>query len=128
MTTKKEKIVVVSGEFDSISLEELNFLKKCRKKGDWLIVGLHSDNFLELCRGGFTLNFHRRKQILESIRYISEIFEFDDSDGTVCSLLKLVKICYPNSELLYISNEDMHNMPETKIRGITFEVIKLGDF
>jgi glycerol-3-phosphate cytidylyltransferase-like family protein len=128
MTTKKEKIVVVSGEFDSISLEELNFLKKCRKKGDWLIVGLHSDNFLELCRGGFTLNFHRRKQILESIRYISEIFEFDDSDGTVCNLLKLVKICYPNSELLYISNEDMHNMPETKIRGITFEVIKLGDF
>jgi glycerol-3-phosphate cytidylyltransferase-like family protein len=126
MTIKKEKIVVISGEFDSISLEELNFLKLCRQKGDWLIVGLHSDNFLELCRGGFTLNFHRRKQILESIKYISEIFQFDDSDGTVCNLLKLVKICYPNSEVHYISNEDMHNMPETKISGITFEVIKLG--
>lgn len=126
MTIKKEKIVVVSGEFDSITLEELDFLKTCRKKGDWLIVGLHSDNFLDLCRGGFTLNFRQRKQILESIKYISEIFQFDDSDGTVCRLLKLVKICYPNSEIIYVSDEDMHNMPETKIAGITFEVIKLG--
>jgi glycerol-3-phosphate cytidylyltransferase-like family protein len=126
MTIKKEKIVVISGEFDSMSLDELNFLKLCRQKGDWLVVGLHSDEFLEYCRGGYTMNFQSRKQILESIRYVSEIFQFDDSDGTVCNLLKLVKICYPNSELLYISNEDMHNMPEKKITGITFEVIKLG--
>lgn len=127
MTVKKEKIVVISGEFDSITLEELLFLKKCRQKGDWLIVGLHSDLFLELCRGGYTLNFHYRKQIIESIKYVNEIFRFDDSDGTVCNLLKLVKFCYPNSEIIYISDEDMHNMPETKIPGITFEVIKIGD-
>jgi hypothetical protein len=38
--------------------------------------------------------------------------------------LKLVKICYPHSDITYISDEDMHNMPETKIRGITFETMK----
>jgi len=55
------------------------------------------------------------------------VFTFDDTDGTVCQLLKLVKICYPNAEYTFVSQEDMHNMPESKIRGITFETMKIGD-
>ena len=57
-------------------------------------------------------------------RSVDEVFTFNDSDGTVCQLLKLVKICYPHADITYVSNEDMDNMPEKKIRGITFETLK----
>ena len=118
--SKKDRIVVTSGEFDPITLKDINFLKYCRSQGDWLIIGIHSDWFLNYARGGLNLRYEERKEILSNIRDVDEIFTFNDQDGTVCQLLKLVKICYPNSDIIYISEDDMHNMPETKIRGITF--------
>jgi hypothetical protein len=75
-------------------------------------------------QGGFVQNYDTRREIMKHLDCVDEIFSFDDSDGTVCQLLKLVKICYPHSDITYISQEDMFNMPETKIRGITFETMK----
>jgi hypothetical protein len=75
-------------------------------------------------QGGYLQDFETRSQIVKSLKYVDEIFTFNDTDGTVCQLLKLIKICYPNSEITYVSQEDMHNMPETRIRGITFETMK----
>jgi glycerol-3-phosphate cytidylyltransferase-like family protein len=120
----RDKIIVVCGEFDPLSYEELSFLKRCNAKGDWLIVGVHTDWWMLYARGGFMQNYDTRREIIKSLKCVDEIFSFDDSDGTVCLLLKLVKICYPNAEITYISQEDMDNMPEKKIRGINFEVMK----
>jgi glycerol-3-phosphate cytidylyltransferase-like family protein len=74
--------------------------------------------------GGCVQNYETRREIIKSLKYVDEVFTFNDSDGTVCQLLKLVKICYPYTDITYISQEDMHNMPETKIKGITFETMK----
>jgi glycerol-3-phosphate cytidylyltransferase-like family protein len=74
--------------------------------------------------GGFVQTYETRREIIKSLKYVDEVFTFNDSDGTVCQLLKIIKICYPNADITYISQEDMHNMPETKIRGITFETMK----
>lgn len=120
----KEKIIIVSGEFDPLDRENLRFLKKCKNRGDWLVVGLHSDWWMMYSCGGFVQNHETRREILSSIKFVDEIFSFNDTDGTVCQLLKIVKICYPHSNITYVSNVDMHNMPETKIKGITFEVMK----
>ena len=60
---------------------------------------------------------------IENLKCLDEVFRFLDGDGTVCNLLKIVKFCYPLSEITYISDIDMHNMPETKIKGINFEVL-----
>ena len=125
--TKKEKIIVVCGEFDPLTLEDIRLLKKAREKGDWLIAGVHSDQFMDLCRGGHVMNFGERKEIIESIKYVNEVFQFNDLDGTCCQLLRLIKFCYPMANIHFVSIEDMHNMPETKISGITFEVIKQGE-
>ena len=121
---EKEKIIVTCGTFDPLSIEELKLLRKCKDKGDWLIVGIHSDWWMMWSEGGFVHNYESRREIVKSIKYVDEIFTFNDSDGTVCQLLKLVKICYPHADITYITNEDMHNMPETKIKGINFEKLK----
>lgn len=121
---KKDKIIITSGTFDPLSLEELNYLKKCRSKGDWLAVGIHSDWWMMWAEGGFVQSYDTRREIVKNLNCVDEIFSFNDSDGTVCQLLKIIKICYPHAEIVYVSPEDMHNMPETKIRGITFETMK----
>ena len=120
----KDKIIIISGCFDPLSNDELLFLKKCHHRGDWLIVGVHSDWWMLYSQGGFVQNYDTRREIIKSLKYVDEVFSFNDSDGTVCQLLKLVKICYPYTDITYISQEDMHNMPETKIKGITFETMK----
>ena len=74
--------------------------------------------------GGYVQDYETRREIIRSLKYVDEVFSFNDSDGTVCQLLKLVKICYPHTEIIYISQEDMFNMPETKIKGIVFETMK----
>ena len=124
MMTKKEKIIVTCGLFDPLTIEELRFLKKCRSKGDWLIVGVHTDWWMAWSEGGFVQNYQSRREIINNIKCVDEVMSFNDSDGTVCQLLKIVKICYPHADITYISEEDMHNMPETKIKGITFETLK----
>jgi glycerol-3-phosphate cytidylyltransferase-like family protein len=121
---KPEKIIVTSGEFDPLSHEEIKFLKKCRKKGDWLIVGIHSDWWMLYARGGFMQNYETRREILSNIRCVDEILTFNDSDGTVIQLLKIVKIVYPDANITYVSQEDMQDMPEMKIKGIKFETLK----
>ena len=120
----KERIIVVTGEFDPLQSNELHFLQRCKRKGNWLVVGVHSDWWMVYARGGFIHNYQTRREIIQNVRCVDEVFTFNDSDGTVCQLLKIVKICYPNSDITYVSNMDMYNMPETKIRGITFETLK----
>jgi cytidyltransferase-like protein len=120
----KEKIIVTSGDFDPLTINSLHFLKNCRKKGDWLIVGVHSDINVFLRKNLLFSTYDSRAEILQNINCVDEVLKFNDSDGTVCNLLKLVKVCYPQSDITYISDRDMHNTPETKIRGITFEVLK----
>ena len=120
----KERIIVTTGEFDPLSQDELKYLQKCHMKGHWLIVGIHSDWWMMYARGGFMQNYETRREIVKSLKYVDEIFSFNDSDGTVCQLLKLVKICYPHAEIIYVSPEDMKDMPESKIKGIKFETMR----
>jgi cytidyltransferase-like protein len=122
----RDKIIITCGTFDPFTPDDLSYLKRCSTKGNMLVVGVHSDYYLSYNRGGpyFMYNYEARRELVKSLKFVDEVFTFNDSDGTVCQLLKLVKYCYPNAEITYISQEDMHNMPETKIRGITFETMK----
>ena len=120
----KDRIIITCGTFDPLTHDELLYLKKCHHKGEWLVVGIHSDWWMMWAEGGMVQSYETRREIIQSLKYVDEIFTFNDSDGTVCQLLKLVKICYPQADITYISQEDMHNMPESKIKGITFETMK----
>ena len=120
----KDRIIITCGTFDPLSYDELLYLKKCHHRGEWLVVGVHTDWWMQWSEGGYVQSYETRREIIKSLKYVDEVFAFNDSDGTVCQLLKLVKICYPQADITYISQEDMHNMPETKIKGITFETMK----
>lgn len=124
MSRKLEKITVACGDYDPLELYDLYFLKKCKDMGDWLIVGVHSDPWLLAYRGGFVQNHNTRREILSNIKFIDEVFSFNDSDGSASQLLKIIKQIYPHTYITYVSMDDMVNSPETKVRGITFQTIK----
>lgn len=121
---KKDRIIVTCGNFDVINRHDLKFIQQARSKGDWLIVGVHSDLWMATFNAGFIQNHETRMEIVSCIKYVDEVFRFNDHDGTACQLLKLVKICYPNALITFVSDSDMQDTPEMKIKGIKFEVMK----
>jgi glycerol-3-phosphate cytidylyltransferase-like family protein len=122
--TPRDRIIVTAGDFDPPNLESMRFLQQCKSRGDWLIVGLHSDMLIHLKKGSVFNNFNDRFEMLDSFKFVDEVFNFNDGDGTVCNLLKVVKLCYPQAVITFISDSDMTDRPEKRIRGINFEVIK----
>ena len=119
----KDKIIVTSGNYDILTVEDLRFLQKCRSRGDWLIIGLHSDIVVHMSTNTLYNTYEDRQELLQGLQCVDEVMRFKDSDGTSCNLLKSVKLFYPQADITFISKYDMHNTPETKIRGITFETI-----
>jgi bifunctional ADP-heptose synthase (sugar kinase/adenylyltransferase) len=120
---KKDRIVVTSGDYDILNVEDKRFLEKCKQKGQWLIVGLNSDMATYIKNHTIFNNFEERQELLLSMKCVDEVLSFKDNDGTSCNLLKLVKLVYPNSSITFISKRDMQDQPERRIRGINFEVI-----
>jgi cytidyltransferase-like protein len=120
----KDKIVIVTGVYDPLTIKDIEYLKTCKNIGDWLIVGLKSDYWVVNNRGGYLQPHEERKRILKELKCVDELFTFNDRDNTDCQLLKLVKLCYPNSDIIYVSQEDMLDTKETNIKGITFINIK----
>jgi bifunctional ADP-heptose synthase (sugar kinase/adenylyltransferase) len=117
----KEKIIITSGSYDPLSEEDLKFLKWCKSKGNLLLVGIHSDFWLQHIQGGFVQNIGTRMDIIQNLRCVDEVFSFNDMDGTVIQLLQIIKYVYPNADLKYVSNVDMTGFPELKTKGVKFE-------
>lgn len=64
------KTVLTYGTFDLIHHGHINLLKRARALGDYLIVGLSSDEFNELKNKHSFYNYEQRKLILEAIKYV----------------------------------------------------------
>ena len=120
---RKDKIIVTAGNYDILSFEDLRFLQECKKRGDWLIIGLHSDIMVHLTSNTIQNTYDERREMLLGLKCVDEVERFNDGNGTYCQLLKNVKLFYPQADITFISKYDMKDMPEKRIRGITFEVI-----
>lgn len=83
--------ILVTGAFDPLHLGHLLVLKHASSYGE-LIVGLNSDEWLRKKRGFSLIDFIMRKTILElDIPFVSQVIEFDDTDGTSCDALRKVR-------------------------------------
>ena len=122
MRAGRERIVVVSGTFDCIRSSELRYLKQCTLICDWLIAGVHTDKYLSTIESFPNQDYDTRREIL--LELVDEVLAFDDTDGTITSLLRVVRQCYPGAEIVYASPDDMQGRPETKLKGIKFLTLK----
>ena len=65
--------VITYGTFDLLHYGHINLLKRAKELGDYLIVGLSTDEFNLLKGKHSILNYNQRKALLESIKYVDEI-------------------------------------------------------
>lgn len=68
------KTVITYGTFDILHVGHINLLKRARALGDRLVVGLSSDEFNQGKHKSSLLNYENRKAVLESIRWVDEVF------------------------------------------------------
>ena len=73
-----EKIIPY-GTFDLLHYGHVRLLKRARELGDYLIVGLSTDEFNQLQKHKESYNtYEERKYILEAIRYVDEVIPEKD--------------------------------------------------
>jgi len=116
-------IIVVSGGFDPIHSGHIEYLQSAKDYGDKLIVALNSDNWLEKKKGKPFMSFDERKSILEAIKYVNKVIDFeDDEKGSCINALLKIKKSYPDDKIFFANGGDRNrkNIPEMSVSGIEF--------
>lgn len=72
------KKVITYGTFDLLHHGHVNILRRAKQLGDYLIVGLSTDEF-NLIKGKAAYHsYEDRKMLLESIKYVDEVIPEND--------------------------------------------------
>ncbi len=67
------KTVITYGTFDLLHKGHVRLLKRAKALGDYLIVGLSTDEFNEIKGKRAYMSYHDRKYVLEAIRYVDKV-------------------------------------------------------
>ncbi|MFV0246952.1 MAG: glycerol-3-phosphate cytidylyltransferase [Mycoplasmatales bacterium] len=67
------KKLLTYGTYDLLHPGHVNFFKRIKEQGDYLIVGVSTDEFNALKHKQSYLSYEDRKMIVEAIRYVDEV-------------------------------------------------------
>ena len=117
-------IVVATGGFDPLHSGHIAYLRAAKALGDYLIVGVNSNAWLEDKKSHYLLDENERIQIIAALKPVDAAVAFDDSDGTAVSLLNGLKARYPKPAhcIIFANGGDRTelNTPEQCVQGIEF--------
>jgi D-beta-D-heptose 7-phosphate kinase/D-beta-D-heptose 1-phosphate adenosyltransferase len=87
----EKKVVFTNGCFDFIHRGHVTYLEKSKELGDYLIVGLNSDDSVKRLKGENKPynNQDDRKKVLESLKCVDEVIIFDED--TPYDLIKRIQ-------------------------------------
>jgi D-beta-D-heptose 7-phosphate kinase/D-beta-D-heptose 1-phosphate adenosyltransferase len=117
------KIVVVSGGFDPLHSGHILLMNSAKTYGDYLIVGVNSDEWLVRKKGRAFMTYIERAALVNNMKAVDEVMPFDDSNGSACNLLETVKSKYPNHQIIFANGGDRTavNIPEMEIKDVIFQ-------
>jgi cytidyltransferase-like protein len=118
-----DKIAVVSGGFDPVHSGHIRMFRAAYELFDRkIIVLLNSDEWLARKKGKPFLPAEERKAILEAMSMVERVVLFNDSDGSCCNGLELVKQLYPMDTVVFCNGGDRtrDNIPEMAVDDVEF--------
>lgn len=80
------KKVLTYGTFDLLHKGHINILRRAKDLGDYLIVGLSSDEFNAIKDKKAYHSFEDRKFILEAIKYVDEVIREDTWEQKIADI------------------------------------------
>jgi cytidyltransferase-like protein len=117
------KIVVVSGGFDPLHSGHVLLMNSAKTYGDYLVVGVNSDAWLERKKGKYFMPYSERSAIVANMKAVDEVLAFNDDDGSACELLEKVKAVYQGHQIIFANGGDRTavNIPEMRIKDVLFQ-------
>ncbi len=95
MRTEKnmvEKIVAVSGYFDPLHVGHIEYFKLAKKLAEQedckMLVILNNDKQARLKKSKVFMPQEERRRVIESIRYVDDVYVSIDNDESVCKSLE----------------------------------------
>lgn len=105
---------IVSGGFDPIHEGHIAMIVESAKQSDGVIVLANSDEWLCRKKGKNFYTFNTRRIILENIKGVIDVLDFDDSDNSACDGIRKARQKYPDAHLVFANGGDRtkENIPE----------------
>lgn len=118
-----KKIVLITGGFDPMHRGHLSYLDAAKKLGDILVVGVNSDEWLTRKKGRPFLPLAERAAILRAVKGVDFVIDFDDSDGSACHAIRMVRQSYPQDHIIFANGGDRTaiNIPEMSVADANLE-------
>ena len=80
---ENKKVVLTYGTFDVFHYGHLQILKRAKALGDYLIVGVSTDQFNKIKGKTCTYPDHERMAIVEAIKYVDEVIPEEKWDQKI---------------------------------------------
>jgi cytidyltransferase-like protein len=119
------KIVLVTGGFDPIHSGHIAYINSARQLGDYLVVGINSDAWLERKKGRAFMTWNEREAIVSSLKNVGRVVKFNDSDGTAKDAIKQVRNIFPDQQIVFANGGDRTavNIPEMDTKDTNVEFV-----
>ena len=101
-------IILVSGGFDPIHSGHIKLINEANKYGD-VVVLLNSDQWLRNKKGKEFLPFGERKIIMQNLKGVLDVIEFDDSDTTCVDGIEKAKSIYKDRIIKFANGGDRND-------------------
>ena len=78
--------ILTYGTYDVLHRGHINLLKRAKERGDYLIVGISTDEFNAIKGKKSYYDYETRKEMLEAIKYVDEVIpecEWDQKPGDI---------------------------------------------
>ena len=98
-------IILVSGGFDPVHSCHIKLINDANKYGD-VVVLLNSDAWLRNKKGKEFLSFDERKIIMQNIKGVLDVLEFDDSDQSCVDGILKAKNLFQNNIIKFANGGD----------------------
>lgn len=110
-------IVIVSGGFDPIHVGHLRMFEEADKRGNTVIVGVNSDEWLKRKKGYVFMPFQERISIIEGFSCVDYVLPFEDSDNTATQLIRDCRSEHPKAKIAFANGGDRgkENTPEQEV-------------
>jgi cytidyltransferase-like protein len=119
------KVVLVTGGFDPIHSGHLKYIEQAKKLGDYLVVGVNSDDWLIRKKGSRFMPLSERQQILSAIRWVDLTIHFVDDDNSAKDAIARVRQMFPANKIIFANGGDRNktNIPEMSIEDDNIEFV-----
>ncbi len=104
MTIQGKRIIIVSGYFNPLHKGHIEYLKKSKEQGDYLIVIVNSDYQRELKNSKPFQNQEERLFIVSHLNMVDDVLISIDKDRSVCETIRNIYHKYGISNEIFFAN------------------------